>query len=91
VILTGARIANIKIRLHIRPLAQVKIQVSMGIGIAILAVNVIDSPDRVSYGMSSILKQRLLSFKSERYPLKKKDKKRFLNQGENFWDVSKRG
>jgi len=56
----------------------------MGIGIAILPVNVANGPDRVSYGTSSILKQWLLSFKVRDIPLKKKDKKRFLNQRENL-------
>jgi hypothetical protein len=41
-------------------LAEVKIEVGMRIGIAILPVNVADGPDRVSYGVSRVLKQRFI-------------------------------
>ena len=52
-ILPWPGVAHVEIRFHIGPLAQVEIQVGMGVGVAILAVNIIDAPGRVLYVTSA--------------------------------------
>ena len=63
-ILPWPGVAHVEIRFHIGPLAEVEIQVRMGIGIAILAVNIADAPGRILDVVSGGLVKRygVLSF-----------------------------